>query len=143
MLGGRVPRLQEKIVDAGLIDGADGGVGIGVGSEQCPLRAGKDSHGLLQEFDSIHARHALVGKQQSHAVVAHLQLFQQIERALGRIASYDPVFSAVLRAKIALDRPQNIGVVIHAQQNWFGHCRSGFALSDKKILPRCMTCPMD
>ena len=74
-----------------------------------------------QKFHPVHARHALVSKQQGYAVVTNLQLFQKIERALRRIASYNPVFSAVLRAKIPLDRPQNIGIVIHTQQYWFGH----------------------
>ena len=61
-------------MDAGMIDGADGRVGIGIRGEQSPLRAGKDSHCLLQKHHSVHARHALVGKQQSHAVIAYLQL---------------------------------------------------------------------
>jgi hypothetical protein len=69
----------------------------------------------LEEFHPVHARHALVGKQQSHAVITHFQLLQEIERALGRIASYNPVFSAVLRTKIAFYRPQNVGIIIHAQ----------------------------
>ena len=83
VLRGRIPRLQEKIVDAGIVDGADGGVGIGIGGEQCPLGVGEDPHRFLQEFDAVHPRHALVGKQQGHAVVAHLQLLQEVERAFG------------------------------------------------------------
>ena len=110
----RIPRLQEKIVDAGLIDGADRRVRVRIRSEQCPLRAGEDSHCLLQKFHPVHAGHPLVGEQQSHAVITQLQLLQQIERPLGRIASYHAVFSTVLRAKLALDRPQDIRVVIHA-----------------------------
>jgi hypothetical protein len=78
-------------------------------------------HCLLQKRDAVQAGHALVGKQQGHAVVAHLQLLQEVERSFRRIASYHAVFRAVLRPQIALDRPQNIGVVIHTQQNWFRH----------------------
>jgi len=26
-----------------------------------------------------------------------------------------------LRTKITLDGPQNIAIIIHAEQNWFGH----------------------
>ena len=126
MLRGRIPRLHEKIVDVGLIDGADRSVRVGVGGEQRPLRLGKDPHCFLQKCDAVHVRHALVGKKQGHAVVAHLQLLQKGERSLGRIASYHAVFSAVLRPQVALDRPQNIGVVIHTQQNWFRHDRSQF-----------------
>ena len=108
MFGGRIPRLQEKIVDAGLIDGADRGVGIGVGGEQRALRVRENSIASCRKCDAVHVRHALVGQQQGHAVVANLQLLQQVERSLGRIASDHAIFRAVLRTKIALDRPQNI-----------------------------------
>ena len=106
-----------------MIDGADGGIGIGIRSEQCALRGGKDFHRLLQELHPIHTRHALVGQQQGHAVITHLQLLKQIKRTLGGIASDHTVGRAVLRAKIALDRPQNIRVVIHAQQDRFRHAQ--------------------
>ncbi len=115
MLCGRIPGLQEEVVDAGLIDRADRGVGVGVRREQCPLGTGIKSHGLLQEFHSVHARHALVGQEQGHTVVAHLQLLQEIECAFRRVASHHTIFSAILRTKIAFYRPQNIGIIIHTQ----------------------------
>ena len=62
MLVRRIPWFHEKVVDAGLIDGANRGVCVRVRSEQCPLRTGKDVHGLLQKFHTVHARHALIGK---------------------------------------------------------------------------------
>ena len=137
MLRGRIPRFQEKVVDAGVIDGADRGVGIGIRGEQCPLRPGEYPHSFLQEFDPVHARHALVGKEQSHVVITHLQLLQEVKCAFRRIASDDTISSAVLRTKIALYRPQNIGVVIHTQQNWFGHDRSQlFAHTRVPVTPR-------
>jgi hypothetical protein len=92
----------------------------------------------LQEFDPVHAWHALVGKQQRHAVIAHLQLLQEIQRALWRIASYDPVFSTVLRTEIAFYRSQNIGIVIHTKQYWFGHDRSQFC-ADVEVFPAAST----
>src|SRR5437763_11857380 len=110
MLRRGIPWLQEKIVDAGTIDGADRSVCVRVRGEQSPLRIGEYPHGFLQKFDPVHMRHTLVGKEQGHAVVTHFQLLQEIERALGRIASYYPVFSAVLRTKIAFYRPQNVGI---------------------------------
>jgi hypothetical protein len=142
VLGGWIPRLQKKIVEAGLIDGADRGVRIRISREQSPLRRGKDSHRLLQKFHTVHARHALVGQQQGNAVIAHFQLLQQIERPFGRIASYDPVFSAVLRTQIALDRPQHIGVVIYAQQNRFRHSRSRFEPSGRETSANFLGAPM-
>src|SRR4029077_7464982 len=62
MVRGRIPRLQEKIIDAGLIDGADGSVGVGICREQRSLRTRIYPHRLLQKFHAIHARHALVGE---------------------------------------------------------------------------------
>jgi hypothetical protein len=59
--------------------------------------------------------HALVGKEQGHTVVAQLQFVQQIKGAFRRIASDNAVFRAVLRTKIALNRAQNVGIVVHRQ----------------------------
>ena len=115
VVGGRVPGLHEKIIDIGLIDGADGGVRVGVGSEQGPLGFRINVLRFLQEGDAVHARHALIGQKQCHAVAADLELLEQVERALGRIASNDAIFSAVMRAKIALNRPQHVRVVIDTQ----------------------------
>ncbi len=111
----RIPRLQEKVVDVCFIDGADGCVCVGIGGEQRPLRVGENPHPFLQECDAIHVGHALVGEQQRHAVVAHLQLPQQVQRLLGRIARDHAVIGAVLRTQVAFDRSQNIRVVIHTQ----------------------------
>ena len=115
VFGGRIPGLQKKIINAGLIDGADGSVGIGIRRKQGSFCARENSHGLLQEFNSVHVRHALVGKQECHAVITDLQLFQEIKSALGRVAADDAIFSAVLRTQIALNRSKNVGVVIHTE----------------------------
>ena len=124
MLSRRIPRLQEKVIDAGLIDGTDGSAGVGVGGEQCALGIRKNVPGFLQKGDPVHLRHALVGEQESHAVIAHLELLQQFQRRLRRIAPNDAIFRSVLRAQVALDRTQNVGVIIDTQQNRFRHDRS-------------------
>ena len=115
VLGGRIPRLHEKIMDAGLVDGADRGGRIGVGGEQGALGVGINAHGFLQEVHAIDARHALVRQKQRHAVAAKFQLLQKVERAFGRPASEDAIIPAVLRAQVAFNGPQNIGIVVHAQ----------------------------
>ncbi len=76
----RVPGLEEIVMDFDVIDGADGRVGIGVSGEQSALGIGKQGHGFGQEAYTIHLRHALIGQQQGHGVVARLQLVQGIER---------------------------------------------------------------
>ncbi len=81
-------------------------------------------HCFLQKYDPVHPRHALVRQQQGHGVIAHLELLQQIQRSLGRIAPDDAILGTVLRAQVAFNRPQNVGVVIDTQQNWFWHTQT-------------------
>jgi len=40
-------------VDAGLVDGVDGGVGVGVGGEQSSFGSGVEFGGLREETDAI------------------------------------------------------------------------------------------
>ena len=62
MLAGRVPRLQEKIIDVDFVDGIDRSAGIGIGGQQRPLGVGINLLGLVEEADAIHVGHALIGQ---------------------------------------------------------------------------------
>ena len=115
MLGRRVPRLHEKVVEARLIDGADRRVGIGIGREQRAFRVWKNLLRVLQKPDTIHARHALVGKQERHTVVANLKFFENVERRFGSVAAHHAIVCAVLRTQIPLNGTQDIGIVVHAK----------------------------
>src|SRR5579863_4757238 len=132
---GRVPRLQEKVMNAHLIDRADGSTGIRVRGEQRTFRIWKDAHTFLQKLDPIHPWHALIGEQQSHVVAAQLQLLQKLKSLLGRIAADHAILGAILRTEITLDRPQNIGIIVHAEQDWFGHGKNrwSFRLLDNLL----------
>jgi len=68
----------------------------------------------LKKFDAIHPRHALVRKHEGDTVVADLQLLKDIERFLRRVAPDHTIFSPVLRAEVAFDCTQYIGIIIHA-----------------------------
>src|SRR5215471_7754720 len=116
-----VPRLQEKVVDAGFIDSADSGVSIGVCGEQSALGFRKNISCFLKKSDAIHFWHALICKQQSHAIAANFQLMEKIERRFRRIACQHAVFGAIVRTQVAFNGPQNIRVVIHAEEYWFCH----------------------
>ena len=56
-----------------------------------------------------------------------LQLLQQVQCPFGGIVPDYAEFRAVARAQVTLNRPQDIGVVIHTQKDGFSHVRSGFA----------------
>src|ERR1035438_10615285 len=92
VLGGKVPRFHKEVVEIRLVNGADRGVGVGISSEQRPLRLGKYLACLLQEHNTIHVRHALIGKQKGDAIVANLQRFEQVQCAFWRIAADDAIF---------------------------------------------------
>src|SRR5215471_12929640 len=116
-----VPRFEKKVVDAGFIDSTDSGVSIGICCEQSAPCFRKNVSCFLKKSDAIHFWHALVCKQQSHAIVANFQLMEKIERRFRRIACQHAVFGAIVRTQIAFNGPQNIRVVIHAEEYWFCH----------------------
>lgn len=76
---------------------------------------------FLQKCDAVHARHALIYQQQRDAVITNLQRLQQIESRFRRIAADHAIFCPVLRPQIALNRPQNIWIVVNGQQNRLRH----------------------
>ncbi len=60
-------------------------------------------------------------EQQSDAVTADFQLLHDLERFLRSVASNHSIISSVLRTEVTFDGPQDIEIIIHAKQNWFGH----------------------
>ena len=65
----RVPRLQEVMMDFGLVDGANRRVSIGVGREQDAFRVRINLHGSAEEFHAGHFRHSLVNQEQPHRII--------------------------------------------------------------------------
>src|SRR5258708_28509376 len=59
-----------------------------------------------------------------------LPIFQKFKRPSWRIASDHTVCGTILRPQVALNCSENIGVIIHTQQNWFRHNQS--TVSDRK-----------
>ena len=57
----RLPRLLEEAEDAGTVDGADQGRGVGKAGQNDPGHVGLAGAQLLEHLDAGHLRHALVG----------------------------------------------------------------------------------
>ena len=102
-------------MDLDVIDGADRRVGVGVSREQRALCVRKQGHGFGQETHAIHLRHALIGQQQGHGIVASLQLAQGVERDLPRVCAQHAITVCIIVAQIALDGTQHFGVIIYRQ----------------------------
>src|ERR1700739_2795107 len=63
ILVGGIPGLEKKIVDAGGVDGFDGGVGVRVSSEEGALGVGEEFGGLGEETYAVEFGHALIGEE--------------------------------------------------------------------------------
>ena len=99
-------------MDAGFIDGVDRGAGIRVSGEECALGEWMHFHGFGEETDAVHLRHALVGQEQGHGIVAGLEFTQSVEGGASGIRAHDAITVGVPAAQIALDGSENLGIII-------------------------------
>ena len=109
---GRIPRLQQVVVERDLVDRRDRRSRVGVGGQQHALGVGDDRAGLHQEVRAGHHRHALVGEQQGDLVAARAQLREDLERLGARARAQDPVALAEAAPQVARDRRQHDGLVV-------------------------------
>jgi hypothetical protein len=117
LLGGRLPRLEQVVVEVDDVDGLDGGVGVGVGGQQGPPGVGEQVHGLLQELQAAHPGHAVVGQEDGHRVAAELDLAQRLQRLGPGLGPDDPEVLPVAPAEVSGDRPRHPGVVVDREQD--------------------------
>ena len=120
-LRGRVPRLEQVVVEPDRVDRLDRHVGVGVRREQQQLGAGSVLARALQELDPRHLRHALVGGDQRHPTVAQRELGEHLERLGTGAGADDAVVLAVARAQVARDRLRHLGVVVHGEDGRLRH----------------------
>ena len=80
LLLGRVPRLEQVVVERDLVDRRDRRLGVGVGGQQHALGVGHELARLDEVLGARHAGHALVGDQQRDLVAARDELAQDVER---------------------------------------------------------------
>ena len=88
---GRIPRLQQVVMDSRGVDRGNRRVGICIRSEEGAFGLGKELHALAQYVESGHVRHALIGERQGEAVPPGFQLLQKIDRATAGIGSQNAV----------------------------------------------------
>jgi hypothetical protein len=66
-------------------------------------------------MNSVHLGHALVGKKQRNRIITDLELAKKIEASFRRIAGQNAVFGAIVRAQVAFNRSQYVGIVVNAE----------------------------
>jgi hypothetical protein len=58
------------VVNARVIDGLNGGIGVGICRQKNAFSFGITMNGLADELDAAHLRHALIGEEESRRFVA-------------------------------------------------------------------------
>jgi DNA-binding NarL/FixJ family response regulator len=117
----RIPWLVEVIVNFGGVDGANGGLSVGVGRQQDSFRVRIDGEGLLKKIHASHSRHALVGEEESDDVVAFLQLVADVERGGTRCSANYAIVLAIVTAQILDYSFKHADVVVDCKQNRLRH----------------------
>ena len=112
LLLGRIPRLEEVVVQSHLVDRRDGRLGVRVGGEQDPLRLGVGLACLEQVFGPFHSRHPLVGQQQRDGVPPGAQFAQQLEALGSRAGPQDAVALPEAAPQVASNGGENHGLII-------------------------------
>ena len=120
-LGGRVPRLEQVVVQTDVVDGLDGHVGVGVRGQQQQLRVRRVDPGGGEQLGPGHPRHPLIGGDQRDRLVPQRQPGQHVQRlGTGRDPD-DAVVAAVLIGQVAADRRRHRGVVVDGEDDRSGH----------------------
>ncbi len=150
LLLGRVPRLEQVVVERDLVDRRDRRLGVGVGGEQHPL-------GLGHDLARLHAGTrcpAIPGMRWSATSIATCSprlrsSLQELERLGARAGAQDPVALAEAAAQVARDRRQHGRLVVDRQEHgplgqWplvggrahAGNATSRAALTTRNLDPR-------
>jgi hypothetical protein len=111
-------------VDSSGVDGADGGLGVGIRGEEDTARVRIDITSTLEHFDASHSGHALVADYQSDGFFARFELGQRVERGGPAGGPHDPVGFAIFAAQILDDGLKDAYVIVNRQQDRSRHKKS-------------------
>ena len=136
LLLGRVPRLEQVVVEVDLVDRLDRRLGVGVGGQQHPLGVRHELARLHQVLGARHLRHALVGHQQRHLLAAGDELLQRVQRLLAAVGADDPVLLAELPPQVTGDRREHGGFVVDADDGSAATARFGSLHARKRYMTR-------
>ena len=118
---GRIPGLEQVVVELDVVDRLDRHVGVCVRSEKQGFRAGRVDPRLLEHLDAGHLRHPLVRRDQGHRLVTERELAQHSQRLRPRRSTDDAVVGTVLVGQIAGDRRRDLRIVVDRQDRRFAH----------------------
>ena len=140
---GRVPRLEQVVVQADLVDRRDRDVGVGVRRHQQVLRRRCVRARLGEQLDAGHAGHPLVGHHERDRAAAQRELGEDLQRLGTRRRPDDPELLAVARPQVARQRSGDRLVVVDGQDRGSGQRRSrlGTSLRRNGLVSRAARSP--
>ena len=113
LLLGRIPGLEQVVVQRDLVDRLDRGLGVGIGGQQHALGVGRQLPGLHEIVRSRQSRHPLVCDQQRDLVAAGADLFEQLESVGTGTCAHHAVALAEAAPQVPRDGRQHRGFVVH------------------------------
>ena len=112
LLLGRIPRLQQVVVERDLVDRRDRRLGVGVGRQQHALGVGNELARLDEVLGAGHPGHPLIGDQHRDLVAAREDLAQEVEALGAGARAQDAEALAEAAPQVARDRRQDGRLVV-------------------------------
>jgi len=134
LLLGRVPGLEQVVVEVNDVDGVDRRARVRVGGQQHPAGVRVNVHRPLEELDAGQPRHPVVREEDRHLVAAQLHLPQRLQGLLAGLGTDDPVPLAVPPAQVTGYSARYTGIIVHGDDHrtefsFAGRSRHGPMLS--------------
>ncbi len=103
------------------VDGEDRRLGVGVRREQDLPRVRVQLLRLGEKLRPRHLRHPLVDEEERDRRAALLELEGRIDRLAAGAHLDHPVVRAKMRAQVAVDGVEDLGVVVDGEDDGLGH----------------------
>jgi hypothetical protein len=72
-------------------------------------------HGFREESDAVHQWHPLVSQKKSYGIISRFELAEGGKSGATRAGAHNAIAVRVVAAEVALDRPEDFGVVIDSE----------------------------
>ena len=135
LLLGRVPRLQQVVVERDLVDRLDRRLGVGVRRQQDALGLRHELARLDQVIGPGQPRHALVGDQQRHLLAPCANLPQQVKPFGARAGAHHAVALAETASQVSRDSGEHGRLVV--DRNDRGTASLLLTVALLRLDPRC------
>ncbi len=117
----RIPGLEEVVVEANNVDGANSSVDVGVGRQEDAPGVGEKLDGLFEQVNPSHSRHTVIGQKQGDLIAAQFQFSQRFKGSGARFGAQHAEGLGVVSAQGTCNGLRNRHVIIDGQQNRLIH----------------------